>query len=64
MDRSLNNQFLLSYKLNYATVFFLGLNGDYRNRMLNEEGTAREIRPGYTAASSGAFAKFQYFWRL
>jgi hypothetical protein len=58
-ERDLTNQFLLSYKVNYATVFFLGVNGEHYNPMYATDQPAESFTP----IQRGAFAKFQYFWR-
>ncbi len=60
--KSVTNQFLMSYKLNYATVFFLGLNGDYDNSLAYEDGNMPPEGAKLAQNARGAFAKMQYLW--
>ena len=60
----LANQFLLSYKLNYASVFFLGLNGNYDDGLAREDGTVPPVVGApFVQTSRQVFLKFQYLWR-
>ena len=60
----LTNQFLLSYKLNYASVFFLGLNGNYDDGLLRADGSVPAVTGApFVQTSRQVFLKFQYLWR-
>ncbi len=59
----LSSQFLLSYKLNYASVFFLGYDGDRQNTLVNFDGSLPGPEPETTQAARQVFAKIQYLWR-
>jgi hypothetical protein len=59
----LTNQFLLSYKLNYASVFFLGLNGDYHDGLLNQDDSVPAGGAPFEQTGRQLFVKFQYLWQ-
>jgi len=59
----LSNQFLLSYKLNYASVFFLGLNGDYHDGLLNRDSSVPAGGAPFVQTGRQMFLKFQYLWQ-
>ncbi len=59
----LANQFLLSYKLNYASVFFLGINGNYDDGLENQDGSVPLSGAPFAQTARQVFLKFQYLWR-
>ncbi|MBI5836218.1 MAG: carbohydrate binding family 9 domain-containing protein [Candidatus Eisenbacteria bacterium] len=59
----LANQFLLSYKLNYASVFFLGVNGNYDDGLTREDGTLPAGGAPFGQTARQVFVKFQYLWQ-
>ena len=61
--KDLSSQFLLSYKLNYASVFFLGYDGDRQNTLVNFDGSLPGPEPETAQAARQVFAKIQYLWR-
>lgn len=61
--KELSSQFLLSYKLNYASVFFLGFNGDHQSALTNFNGSLPGPGPETRLAARQVFAKIQYLWR-
>lgn len=60
----LANQLLLSYKLNYASVFFLGLNSNHDDGLEEGDGSVPPVRGApFLQTGRQMFVKFQYLWK-